>query len=158
MLVTELDREVGVRGSQSRVSEKTGLDKGQVTAILEDPDAPRDVTARTIEAIIRGPLKLRADYFFGPTEPRTYRDYVQGSVAADTASADAVVLKMVKASLGSRSPLTPAEIEYLEKTARALAAGGMDAEHIREQLQSMLSGWRMEQAKAAAKKRPARHK
>jgi hypothetical protein len=165
LLVMELDREVGVRGSQSRVSEKTGLDKGQVTTILEDPDAPRDVTGRTIEAILRGPLKLRVDYFFGHAEPRTYRDYVQGAqlpagdAAAVPASAERVVLKMITANLGSRQPLTGSEIEQLEATGRALAAGGMSADEVRDHLQSMLSGWRTQaKARAQAKKRPARRR
>jgi hypothetical protein len=157
-LVVELDREHAGRGSQSRVAEKTGLDKGQITAILADPDAPRDVTARTIEDLLRGPLRLRPEYFFA-SKVSSYRDYVQAPRPATEEapagySAEAVVLDMATAYAGSKHPLSPAEIDQLKSTGRALAAAMGPAE-LRDGLESLLSGWR---AAAEAKKRTARRR
>lgn len=161
-LANEIAREQGEYGSQRRVAELTGIDTAQVTTILADPDAPRDVSGRTIEGVVKR-MGLRADYFFGPVTPASYRDFLgrpsdlagaSGRVAAPGVG-PLVVLEMAKDLHGSKAPLTPAEMERLLAIAETMPSA--DKATLRDHLDSFLVGIR-QRAKARTAERPARRK
>lgn len=161
-LLVELDREHEGYGSQRRVSEITGIDTAQVTTILADPDAPRDVSGRTIEGVIKR-MGIRAEYFFGPTAPATYRDFLGRASDSSGARGEApmaaigplVVLEIAKDEAAAKTPLTPMEIERL--VGMALAMPHVDKAHLRDSLESILAGDRA-RAKTRPAARPARRK
>jgi len=84
LLVAELEREYvaehgKVRGSQSAIAKQLGLDQGMLSAICVSQT--RNAGQKYIENARRG-CNLKYEYFHGPRTPRSYHDYVGGSMDA----------------------------------------------------------------------------
>lgn len=74
-LLEELIGEAGgleERGARARAIERSGLNQSHFSKIINDQ---RGIGLPQFETVVLR-LKLRWDYFFGPVEPRSYRDFV----------------------------------------------------------------------------------
>lgn len=68
-----LDERRGKHGAQSEVAELVGLDRSYMSRLANGQRV--SVGIEKIEQAIQG-LRLSPAYFFGPKEPRSYRDYL----------------------------------------------------------------------------------
>lgn len=76
LLVQELQDELGGRyGSQAKIARQLGIDQPLVSKLMS-----RERTSVGLATVENARVKmgLRHEFFFGPAEPRTYRDYTGG--------------------------------------------------------------------------------